>query len=286
LKLKLEHEKLSQILMDFYALSHIRIVIYDSGFQRIAAYPEQSSGFCSLLKQNPDSKKLCRKNEAESCAICSQKNSLYIYQCHAGLTEAVAPIKMNDMILGYIMFGQILSNNSDGKAILAYASRYIADQTLLNSSFHKLEIRNHKQIEAVANVMQACTSYLWIDGIIKMDSESNIYLLTDYINQNLSEDLSVEHLCSLLKISRVKLYEMAHKYYGMSIAKYILKKRIEKAAQLLSESGCYVRDAAINVGFYDYNYFSKVFKKEMGITPTKYKKENSGPKSRGEPAQN
>ena len=274
MKLRLEHEKLSNILMDFYTLTHIRIVIYDSGFQRIAAYPETSSAFCSLLKQNPESKRLCRKNEAESCMICSQKNSLHIYQCHAGLTEAVAPIKMNDLLLGYIMFGQILSNNSDRERILAYASQYIPDQELLHNSFGKLKVRNDTQIQAVANIMQACTSYLWINEIIKMDGENSIYLLTDYIDQNLSEDLSVDHLCSVFKISRVRLYELAHKYYGTSIAKYILKKRVAKAAQLLSESGCYVRDAALYVGFYDYNYFSKVFKKEMGMTPIEYRKAN------------
>ena len=73
MKLKLEHEKLTNILMDFYTLSHIRIVIYDSSFQRIAAYPERSSDFCSLLKQNYESKMLCRKSESESCIICSKK---------------------------------------------------------------------------------------------------------------------------------------------------------------------------------------------------------------------
>ena len=279
MKLKLEHEKLTNILMDFYTLSHIRIVIYDSSFQRIAAYPERSSDFCSLLKQNSESKKLCRKNEAESCIICSQKNSLHIYQCHAGLTEAVAPIKMNDIILGYIMFGQILRVNSDTESILEYASKYIDDQTLLQNSFSKLKVRDDRQIQAIANIMQACTSYLWVNELIKMDSENSVYILTDYINEHLYEDLSVDNLCSLLNISRVKLYEIAHKYYGMSVAKYILKKRIEKAAQLLSESDCYVRDAAINAGFYDYNYFSKVFKKEMGITPLKYKMASLGKKT-------
>ena len=278
MKLKLEHEKLTNILMDFYTLSHIRIVIYDSSFQRIAAYPEKSSDFCSLLKQNSESKMLCRKSEAESCIICSKKNSLHVYQCHAGLTEAVAPIKMNDIILGYIMFGQILSVNSDTESILEYASKYIDDQTLLQNSFSKLKVRDDRQIQAIANIMQACTSYLWVNELIKMDSENSVYILTDYINEHLCEDLSVDNLCSLLNISRVKLYEIAHKYYGMSIAKYILKKRIEKAAQLLSESDCYVRDAAINVGFYDYNYFSKVFKKEMGITPLKYKMASLGGK--------
>lgn len=279
MKLKLEHEKLTNILMDFYTLSHIRIVIYDSSFQRIAAYPERSSDFCSLLKQNYESKMLCRKSETESCIICSKKNSLHVYQCHAGLTEAVAPIKMNDIILGYIMFGQILRVNSDTESILEYASKYIDDQTLLQNSFSKLKVRDDRQIQAIANIMQACTSYLWVNELIKMDSENSVYILTDYINEHLCEDLSVDNLCSLLNISRVKLYEIAHKYYGMSIAKYILKKRIEKAAQLLSDPDCYVRDAAINVGFYDYNYFSKVFKKEMGITPIKYKKANLGKKT-------
>lgn len=272
MKLKLEQEKLCKILMDFYTLSHVRIVIYDSEFVRIAAYPEQSCDFCKLIKQNSVSKQLCRKDEISACKICSKKNSLYIYKCHAGLIEAVAPIKMNDLTLGYIMLGQLLHNESDENEILSYASQYISDERHLNKSFHKLKVRNNKQIEAMADIMNACTNYLWITELIKIDSGNQIYLLTDYINNNICEDLSVDKLCSVLNVSRIRLYDMAHKYYGMSVAKYIRQKRISIAAKYLAENGCAISEAAQNAGFYDYNYFSKVFKKETGMTPTEYKK--------------
>ena len=274
MSLRMDHEKLSKILKDFYTLSHIRIVIYDSRFQRVAAYPAQSSDFCHMLEQNPTFKALCRQNEAEACRYCSQKNSLYTYSCHSGLTETVAPIKMNDLILGYIMFGQILNTKSDEQAILKYASGFISDKALIKKHFNNLKIRDDEQVTAIAGIMQACTSYLWISEIIKIEGENGIYFLTDYINRNLNEDLSVDTLCSAFKLSRVRLYEMAHEYYGMSIAKYIRQKRISEAAKLLRESGCSVREAAINVGFYDYNYFSKAFKREMRMTPNEYKRIN------------
>ena len=140
MNIKLDIEQLTQILTDFYTLSHVRTVIYDNSFSRVAAYPEHNSDFCTLMKQNPESKCLCRHSEKIACKICSQKNSLYIYKCHAGLIEAVAPIKMNDMILGYIMFGQILHNDTNGDAIISYASQFIKGEEILKKAFEKMGI--------------------------------------------------------------------------------------------------------------------------------------------------
>lgn len=272
MNIKLDIEQLTQILTDFYTLSHVRTVIYDNSFSRVAAYPEHNSDFCTLMKQNPESKCLCRHSEKIACKICSEKNSLYIYKCHAGLIEAVAPIKMNDMILGYIMFGQILHNDTNGDAIISYASQFIKGEEILKKAFDKIKVRSDNQITAIASIMQACTSYLWISGLIKIDQKKHIYLLNDYIDQNISSNLSVDVLCSVLNVSRIKLYEIAHEYYGMSIGKYIRQKRISLAAKMLTENNSSVRVAAESVGFDDYNYFSKVFKRETGYMPTEYKK--------------
>ncbi len=274
MNVSLETERLLGILKDFYTLSHVRTVIYDSDFKRIAAYPEHSSDFCALLKQNPDFKCSCRENEKDACKICNDKNSLYIYKCHAGLIEAVAPIKMNDMILGYIMFGQVIHKNSDTNEILSYASRYESNTDILNKAFSKLKVRGDKQINAIATIMQASASYLLISELIKIDNGNHIYLLTDYINENITGDLSVDALCSLLNVSRIRLYEISHKYYGMPISKYIRAKRVSLAQKML-EDGSSVLDAAKSVGIYDSNYFSKVFKKETGLMPTEYKKRYS-----------
>ena len=58
----------------------------------------------------------------------------------------------------------------------------------------------------------------------------------------------------------------------MTLTKYIEKQRIEKACSLLSTFDMSVSEVAGEVGYLDSNYFSKVFSKQMGLTPTEYKK--------------
>jgi len=223
-----------------------------------------------LIKSNEDSKKLCRRDEKNACSLSSKKNSLSIYKCHAGLIEAVAPITMNGLTIGYIMFGQVVEKKEDIPAIIDYAQQYVEDKTELNHTVEKFHIKEYSQIKAAASIMQACTSYLWISELIKIDGENNVYLLTDYINRNIADDLSVDKLCSVLKVSRVGLYAISEKYLGMSIAKYIRKKRVACAKEFLQQ-GNSVANAAKMVGIFDSNYFSKYFKKETGMTPSEYK---------------
>ena len=91
------------------------------------------------------------------------------------------------------------------------------------------------------------------------------------IDLNIDKELNNDLLCKTFFISRTKLYQIATNSYGKSISKYILFKRIQKAKQLLQE-GTSVAHTAKKTGFIDANYFSKVFKKEVGITATSYQK--------------
>jgi len=271
LKLKLELEKLKDLLSNFYKLTKVRFVIFDEEFNKIIGYPEESCSFCALVKSIPELKEKCRNNDRTGCRRCRETNTLNIYPCHVGLTEVVAPIKMNDVTLGYIMFGQILQKGQDKTEILKNISVYENDVTEFEKALNKLSAKTKDQIEAMAKIVEVCTCYLWIAELIKIDEGNLIYHLSNYINNNIREDLSVERLCEIFNVSRSKLYNVSHQYYGMSIAKYIRKKRVEIAAKLLKEKGFRFIEAADAAGFYDYNYFSKIFKNETGISPGKFK---------------
>jgi len=71
--------------------------------------------------------------------------------------------------------------------------------------------------------------------------------------------LSVNQLCRLFS-----------KYCGTTVAKYIVSKRISEAKKLLA-SGHSVSETASMCGFGDYSAFMRVFKKNVGMTPGKYK---------------
>lgn len=265
-----DSEKLQKIMNNFYTLTKIRIVMFDDDFNKIMSVPNDDSGFCGALKKNNKFNQLCKSCDKNARSLCMKTNFIYTYTCHAGLIESIAPLKMNGIILGYIMLGQIMEKSEKKKKkdrILYYAKNY--SQCDLNTEYDKLITKSKKQIESAVNVMEAYACYLWANRLVQVNDNCLAALISTYINKNLTADLSVDVLASHFKISRNKLYKISHESYGTGIASYIRKQRVNNAAQLL-KSGSSVADAAIASGFSDYNYFSEIFKKEMGILPSKY----------------
>lgn len=271
LKLKIDINKLSELLEIFYDATNVRTVIFDDEFNKITAYPEDNCLFCDMLKRNPESRTLCKKTDKKACTECKKSNKLYIYKCHAGLFEAVAPIKMNDIILGYIMLGQVLEKGAERDKISNYASKYISDDAVLEKAVKKLKQRSIHQLESLAKLMEISTCYLELTNLISIDEDNLILHLSNYITGNIREDLSVESILEHFGISRSRLYEISHKYFGMSIAKYIRHKRVMLSAEILEKGDTSISEAAAAAGFTDYNYFSKIFKKELKATPSAYK---------------
>ncbi len=271
MSVKFDTDKLSSLMKHFYTLTKIRIVLFDDKFNKILSIPEQDSDFCTLVRNNPILFERCDKCDKEARKVCLTKNSLHLYTCHAGLIEAISPLKMNDMILGYIMLGQVMDKSEKSKnrdKILNYVHSYI--DTDLEEQYKKLTSKDKKQINAAASIMETCACYLWVSRLIEFDGDSFASLISSYIKDNLTSDLSVEMLCAHFALSRNKLYKLSHEAFGMSIASYVRKLRIENAAALL-KNGYSVANAAISSGFDDYNYFSKQFKAETGILPSKFK---------------
>ena len=58
LKMNFESEKLREILINFYNLTHVRFSMYDDEFNKIVAFPEESCDFCTMMKSNAESKAL------------------------------------------------------------------------------------------------------------------------------------------------------------------------------------------------------------------------------------
>lgn len=92
-----------------------------------------------------------------------------------------------------------------------------------------------------------------------------------YIHDHFQESLTLDHLASLCYMSQSYLSRVFKKQIAMSPMKYLSLVRIEKSKEFLHREKLSVRSAAFRVGFEDYHYFCRVFKKITGITPSEYK---------------
>ena len=93
--------------------------------------------------------------------------------------------------------------------------------------------------------------------------------ILSYVNQNLTEDLTLHILADHFYISTSYLCRLFKESTGTTINRYITARRITRAKSLLSE-GCSVTETCSRCGFRDYSNFLKAFTKAVGISPKKY----------------
>ena len=105
------------------------------------------------------------------------------------------------------------------------------------------------------------------------EQEIKILNGVEYINENFcNPDLSVERAAEISYMSSAYFRKLFKNLYGKTPKEKLDELRINHACQLLENGYCNVNEAAVQSGFYDPNYFSTVFKKKLGVSPSEFKK--------------
>ncbi len=263
--LRLNTDELREILSAFYTLTGIRPVIFDDEFREIMSYPEEKCTFCREIRSQDALLAKCHESDRKAFRECKAREDIYIYHCHAGLLEAVMPLKRKDRIIGYIMFGQITDIKEKNKLQIALTP--FCQQHGIICGTESIKYKNKRQILAASKLLEICTDYILLKEMVDTENNQLADRLKQYIAENLGTKLEISDLCAYLEISRTKLYEIASESFGTGIASYIKTVRLEKAKTLLKETDLSIDEIATAVGFEDYNYFSRVFKKNYGISP-------------------
>lgn len=95
--------------------------------------------------------------------------------------------------------------------------------------------------------------------------------IKNYVRLNFSRKITLADISAHTHYSIPHCEMIFKQATGTSIMEYIIKKRIDTAKSLLVEGTLSLPEIADEVGFSDYNYFSRVFKKEVGVSPLRYK---------------
>ena len=97
-------------------------------------------------------------------------------------------------------------------------------------------------------------------------------LCINYIKSNYKNKITVDALCEVANIERSYLFRIFRKHVGMSPQQYVIEYKLAMAAKLLEIGELNISEIAKNVGYDDQFAFSKLFKKQYGISPLEYKK--------------
>ncbi|WP_066686574.1 PocR ligand-binding domain-containing protein [Christensenella intestinihominis] len=276
MSLTLETENLRGFLQHFNTITGLRIALFDLDFNELLSCPEQPNPICARIKESDAGRERCRRCDlAAQLYIKEKPENNHIYFCHAGLVDGIAPITDERQIIGYMMIGQCLSCDvsiEDSWQNTVRLCSGFTDISDLRDQFFATPQLTHEQIRACAYLTNACASYVRLKNYVRLRQNDVFTTASKYIERNLPGDLSSDHLSASLLIPRNALFKAVKDETGMTLGQYILHRRLKYAKYLLKNTKCTIAQAAEKCGISDFNYFSRLFKKQYGVSPREYRK--------------
>ena len=115
------------------------------------------------------------------------------------------------------------------------------------------------------------------DGLDKQNSNKvilKIHNVADDMKINYQNSKNINDYAALCDISSYRFIHLFTEIYGTSPHNYLINIRIQKASYLLSQTNIPISDIAQHVGYDDQFYFSRLFKKHTGKSPSQFRKES------------
>lgn len=196
---------------------------------------------------------------------------------------------------GLELVGYVKKNYSDTRSVMLtchaeftyvqQAIRYGAEDYILKPiDYEKLdvvlqrisgELRNEDRQEKIGSLVQRTLDVRAEKGEgdpAAVDSnEQRVRAIREYIEEHIHEKITMKMLADHMHMNEQHLMRVFKKETGQSVVDYVTQRRVAIASRMLKETNYSINFIANCVGSENYSYFTKVFKKQTGYTPSEYR---------------
>ena len=264
-------EKINDVLLDFYNATGINMDLLREDFSPVSGRPRADIPYCRCVQQTGAGKKACLRSDALLLEKCRRSRKAQMQICHAGLVDAAAPILYDDVIIGYIIFGQ-MKTDTDFSALQAYLAALGLDAGEMESHYTGIPFFDSGKMQSLSNIASMLVKHILLEDLLKPDFDESIQKAVTFIQENLEKELSVRIISKSINVSKSVLYKRFHACFGCTVSEYNNTRRVEHSLELLKKSDLSVEEISRRSGFSSASYYSKTFKKLKGIAPLKYRK--------------
>lgn len=254
MRIRYDVEKMKRIISDLSVLTGISISFLDTERRTLCRCTKEGD-FCSVLQSDEKKQMMCACSDEAILNRCLETKHFESHICHAGLFDAAMPIIKDGIFAGIVLMGRV-------RLVGSY------DEKKLDGLYGEIPEFRDEQIKSLGSLLPN----VLFESAVFIEFDDRISEITEYIKNNLGEDLSVELICKKFLMSKNTLYALFKDHLGATVSEYITDIRMSKAKRLLQESSAHVYEISESVGIDNYTYFCKLFKKREGMSPIEYRK--------------
>jgi AraC-like DNA-binding protein len=203
----------------------------------------------------------------------------------ASITDSDKPRAQKQLneLLGYILFcsgGDFELMKAETYELLVLISRGAINAGVAASRAFGINYGFWREAQSIGGIDEFCISLShvinqYLDCIFILSHKKNIDDINKairYIWQNYQNKITLEDAAKSAYLSPSYFCKVFQRTIGCSFSVYLNRLRIEKSKQLLLRSDLRIADIVSMVGFEDQSYFTKVFKRVCGVSPTHFRK--------------
>jgi len=139
----------------------------------------------------------------------------------------------------------------------------------IQSEFHNVDRTSELALQEL--VLQLVDAVGWQDAYKRHDSSPKwLANVVEFLNYGFAERLNMESLAVMAGVHSMHLARVFRRHFSCSIGNYVRTRRLEAAARQIEHGESSIAKIAADNGFYDQSHFTRFFKRQMGVAPTRY----------------
>jgi AraC-like DNA-binding protein len=251
----------NRVLSQFSRVFDMRTTFFDMDGRELGGLDIKAmSGFCRRRRRDAAFDGRCAACDRRHIEEARRSGETCVYRCHSGLIEAVVPLRDQDgEYLGALVFGQLRPRGDAGRRL----------SPELRKLYLRLPESTEGHVRDVAQLLKYVSEHIIHSQLLRRRSPDWAERLDRYIEEHMSERLTLRDLARAIHVSPSFLSHRAGRELGRSPLRYVAEKRLQSALGRL-RSGAKVREVASALGFYDEFHFSRRFKARFGCSPARY----------------
>ncbi|OAA92602.1 AraC family transcriptional regulator [Clostridium coskatii] len=189
---------------------------------------------------------------------------LFSSQMDSCQTKFMVPLAKN-----LILFKNLVRNDKEilscaDKIIEEYFSKRLGYELAVKAYIYELIVLLFRKY--VEKILTAKQFNCRVNNLNRL---KNVFL---YINENFTKKITLDEISEMAHISKEHFCRTFKQITGRSLTNYINNLRIQKADLLLQKTDLNITEIALNCGFSDVNYFSRIYKKVKNVSPLNFRK--------------
>ncbi len=277
-------DEISEVINAIRQISNVGVCYYDlDNFFNYDRFGVKNNighycRFCEKARGLKNGRARCTQSDRyDAMELASQYKEPFFFECHMGIRELIVPLKNDDKLIGALFVGQCRIEGEDGrKTVMQNTKQAGGSEEEFLQAYEELPEVKRDVMLSIGKLLKAYFSAKILSNELlplgsNEDEGTLVERMKKYIDAHYNFDLTLQKVAQVFFISPSYASRLFSSTYNQTMNNYINSLKIKKAELLLSSTSAPISNVAINSGFTDANYFSRLFKKHTKLTPQEYR---------------